>query len=66
MAKCMTLIHPQTFSVMQGYRHRYRGDVWRESGADSDREVVESGAISVTALTLGGFNTPVTNPIPFD
>jgi 5'-nucleotidase len=50
----------------EGFRHRYRGDTWRECGADNDREVVESGAISVTPLTLNGFNPPGVKQFSFD
>lgn len=50
----------------EGFRHRYRGDAWRESGADNDRDVVESGVISVTPLTLSGFNPAGIEPFPFD
>jgi 5'-nucleotidase len=48
-----------------GYRHRYRGDAWREPGERNDRDVVESGAISVTALTLGGMNVAGLRPYSF-
>lgn len=49
-----------------GFRHRYQGDSWREEGAGMDREVVESGEISVTPLTLGGFNPSGVSPFSFD
>ena len=48
-----------------GYRHRYRGDAWRESGDNRDRDVVESGLISVTPLTLSALNVPDVQPFSF-
>ncbi|MCZ6647604.1 MAG: 5'/3'-nucleotidase SurE [SAR324 cluster bacterium] len=48
-----------------GYRHRYRGDTWSEAAEHNDREVLESGAISVTPLTLDGLNLPYGEPFSF-
>lgn len=48
-----------------GYRHRYRGDAWREPSPCNDRDVVEGGEISVTPLTLRGLNLTGADPYPF-
>ena len=52
--------------VEGGYRHRYRGDAWRDSSEGNDRDVVESGVISVTPLTLPGRTAPEVTPFSFD
>lgn len=49
----------------EGYRHAWRGDAWWEEAEDDDRGALESGAISVTPLTLGGLNVPGAEPLPF-
>jgi len=47
------------------YHHHYTGDVHRTATGASDREIVEQGAVSVTALSLGGLSAPPPARDPF-
>lgn len=49
-----------------GYRHRYRGDAWREPSENNDRDVVEGGEISVSALTLRNLSLTGFAPYSFE
>ncbi len=45
--------------------HRFGGDIWRDPDHEGDRDVVERGAISVTAVSLAGLTHPTAGyPIP--
>jgi 5'-nucleotidase len=48
-----------------GFVHRFGGDIWREPSAVGDRDIVERGEISITALSLPGLTHPTAGyPIP--
>ena len=48
-----------------GFVHRFAGDIWREPSAVGDRDIVERGEISITALSLPGLTHPTAGyPIP--
>ena len=40
----------------EGYRHKYKGDGWREPKGETDRDVIDRGEISITPLSLTGIN----------